>query len=213
MRWILRGDEAQLTVGPWTLQVCLGGESPILEMRSQATEEKLRLVICPNEDGLTRGLDRMPLGDVYVRQNDLIAQFPEHSPWTFGYQVDVRWIDLEDPSCLGLEIWLSVQTSLLDSRPKLSARIGGPSLSEVSDGLWSDASRRFGLLIHPLDESDCRGEAGAEDYLLEIFGRFMEKGVIRRMRFRLIASSESQSARFWTQQLEQFSGSPLPLNT
>jgi hypothetical protein len=176
----------------------------------------LELEIAPTMDGKRSDASKIPLGDAYVRMNDLIASYPETAPWPFGYQVDVRSVDVHESHCACLEIWLSVQTSLLDSYPQLSVQVPKHAFSERNQGTWISDDHRFCLAVHPLDLSDCqisfsRAEQSAVAML--VFGRFMEKGVLRRMRFRLFASESPQSESFWSHQQEQFSRSPLPLTT
>jgi hypothetical protein len=168
----------------------------------------------PMDEGAPIQTDALLLGDAYCRQNDLIAHYPEVEPWRFGYQMDVRWVAAEsskDWTCL--EIWLSIQTSLLESSPQLTLSFSKQSFHVDREGLWTSLSHRIGLMVHPLDRKDCVVDVEKDSLEMTVFGRFMEKGVIRRMRFRLVVSTNAQPATFWKDRQHEFSNSPLPLTT
>jgi hypothetical protein len=57
------------------------------------------------------------------------------------------------------------------------------------------------------------GLNASREIQLKVFGRFMEKGVIRRMRFRLLVANSASSQEFWIERWNEFSESPLPLTT
>jgi hypothetical protein len=222
MSWILRGDEAYLRGTHWFVGASFRTGLPRLELSSKHDNSN-KILRTMNIRPLEPIADRhradssaspLPFGDAYVRQNDLIASFPERSPWRFGYQVDVRAVEQSQNESLCLEVWISVQTTLLDSHPMISVEIADESFDEMSAGIWTDAAKRTGVIMHPLDLADCRMNGSTKGLTMRIFGSFMEKGVIRRMRFRWIATSTSQpSHAFWEEQYQEFSGSPLPLTT
>lgn len=169
----------------------------------------------------------LPLGESYVRQNDFVAIFPEQQPLTFGYQVytcikpTVGYIPAGDMSAgnlLVLELWLSVQTSTLESHPQLHLKWGADgqvaeacTLVETEAGIFLSEDRKRGLIIHPLDVADCKLTNSHGNPELLAFGRFMEKGVIRRMRLQLIHSQQGMGADQWQLLVDSFSRSPLPL--
>ena len=89
----------------------------------------------------------------------------------------------------------------------------GPS-ADLSSGLYLFQDKTLGIMIHPLDQSDSmleRDEAG--DWTLVTFGRFMEKGVIRRARWLLAWSTSKAPLSVSTIDSvhERFAESPLPL--
>ena len=221
MSWDLRDSTAQWNGPHWSVDVALAQESsqPLVQIQDSLQRPVLSVEITPSEQQVKDSAARMPFGEAYVRQTDLIAIFPELDPWRFGYQMDIRLIDnpipntLVLPNTLVMEIWLSIQTSLLDSHPQLELLLRGERFKALTDSCWTSDSSRIGLLIHPLDQPDCRIEQLKEGLAMRVFGRFMEKGVIRRMRFRLIAALESVSAAVWRDRFEEFSNSPLPLTT
>jgi hypothetical protein len=169
----------------------------------------------------------LPLAESYIRQDDFVAIYPEQSPLSFGFQV---YYCVKQPvdDMLIAELWLSVQTSTLESHPQLrlsfapSNEENQPSeLAEIAPGQILSSDARSGLIIHPLDIADCLWIPNATPYEsgtiksrkpeLLAFGGFMEKGVIRRMRLQLVHSRHKIDAQHWHQLVESFSNSPLPL--
>ena len=215
MSWDLRDSTAQWNAPHWSVDVALAQESsqPLVQIHDSWQHRLLSIAITPIEKQVDHSAARMPFGDAYVRQTDLIAIFPELAPWRFGYQMDIRLMDDAHPNTLAMEIWLSIQTSLLDSHPQLELQLEGTRFNAMIDNCWTSDSSRIGLLIHPLDQQDCHIEPEGEGLAMRVFGRFMEKGVIRRMRFRLIAALEPVSAVYWRDRFDEFSNSPLPLTT
>ena len=215
MSWDLRDSTAQWNGQHWSVDVALEQKSsqPLVQIHDSSQRPVLSVGITPSELQVEDSATRMPLGDAYVRQTDLIAIFPELAPWRFGYQIDLRLLDATLSNTLAMEIWLSIQTSLLDSHPQLKVQFKGENFNAVIDNGWTSDSSRLGLLIHPLDQPDCHIEQVKEGLAMRVFGRFMEKGVIRRMRFRLIAAIEPLSTADWRDRFEEFSNSPLPLTT
>lgn len=159
----------------------------------------------------------LPLGESYVRQNDFVAIFPEKQPLTFGYQVYTCIKppagDVPAGNMLVLELWLSVQTSTLESHPQLHLKWGAEPCAfvETEAGIFLSEDRKRGLIIHPLDVADCKLTNSHGNPELLALGRFMEKGVIRRMRLQLIHSQQSMGADRWQLLVDSFSRSPLPL--
>jgi len=184
-----------------------------MQIQDAAKRTVLSVGITPSERQVNHSATDLLLGDAYVRQNDLIAVFPELAPWRFGYQIDVRVLKDAPIDTLVVEIWLSIQTSLLDSHPQLELQLRGERFNAAVDKVWTSQSLRMGLLVHPLDQRDCHIEQPGDELALRVFGRFMEKGVIRRMRFRLIMAQRPEPAMFWQDRFDEFSKSPLPLTT
>jgi hypothetical protein len=132
-----------------------------------------------------------------------------------------------------VELWLSVQTSTLESHPQLRLSFA-PSieenpqseLMEIAPGQIRSSDAKSGLIVHPLDVADCTwfptstiphstsiesGTVNSRKPELLAFGGFMEKGVIRRMRLQLVNSRQRIDAQLWHQLVESFTSSPLPL--
>lgn len=180
----------------------------------KVTEALLSVEIMPSESELPLNVEPLACGDSYVRESDLIAIYPQQYPWPFSYQVDVR-VRTDLPSDLrAIELWLSVSTSMLDCTPKLHL-IPQTSLKQSSSIEIAVASHgRAALIVHPLDAADCEAKSSSDFAgvgLWDVFGGFMEKGVIRRSRFLCVWSSVVEPMNRWEQALEWFAKSPLPL--
>jgi len=154
--------------------------------------------------------------DCYVRENDLIAIYPQVFPWAFGFQVDFRFQKELVVGVNALELWLSVQTSLLESTPKLTLQptAEGPRWNE--DRYWVAGHGHAVMMPHPLDQEDCRATTASttgDVSRIDCFGRFMEKGVIRRARWLLAWSTTPLTIATMDSVHERFAASPLPLTT
>ncbi|MCU0711351.1 MAG: hypothetical protein MUC43_04790 [Pirellula sp.] len=168
-----------------------------------------------------------PLAESYIRQNDFVTIYPEQSPLTFGFQV---YYCVKQPvnDLLVIELWLSVQTSTLESHPQLRLSFEPVTenhqpapLQETAPGQILSADLTRGLIVHPLDVADCTwlnnsdsirvGATNSRKPELLAFGGFMEKGVIRRMRLQLVHSRQKIASHHWQQLVESFANSPLPL--
>ncbi len=215
MSWDLRDSIAKWQGSNWSVEVALkhAFRQPLLQIRDREKRTLLTVAVTPSEPQVKHSAAELLLGDAYVRQNDLIAMFPESAPWPFGYQIDTRVLNDRPPDTLAVEIWLSIQTSLLDSHPQLELHLNGERFNLTGENCWTSESSRMGLLVHPLDQQDSLIEQRRDALAMRVFGRFMEKGVIRRMRFRLIVTLRPETAVFWKDRLEEFSNSPLPLTT
>jgi hypothetical protein len=177
-------------------------------------EPCLALTIVPSEASLPINIDFPPCGDAYVRESDLIALYPQQYPWPFGYQADFRYRDDLPGGVHALELWLSVSTSMLECNPKLhlipETQVKLGAVREIAIATHG----RSALIVHPLDVADCEPVlAGDFDGVghWDVFGGFMEKGVIRRSRFLCAWSNRQEPSRTWEHVLDWFSQSPLPL--
>ena len=195
MSWDLHRNNAKWSGSSWSINVDLaaGTTHTWLKLHDSARRDLLSLSICPKELQEASSALAIPFGEAYVRQRDLIAMYPEHAPGRFGYQIDTR-ILREGHGCklgkeaIGIEIWLSIQTSLLDSHPQMQLSWHGAPFHQFNEFCWTGATSQLGLIVHPLDKSDCEITSSSNGLTMNVFGRFMEKGVIRRMRFVVIAS-------------------------
>ncbi len=215
MSWDLRQNNAKWTSPNWSIDIELAhrSEQSWLRMLNAAGKVVLGLGIIPNELHGKHDSAEVPFGDAYVRQRDLIAIYPECVPRRFGHQIDVRMLNKPNSNSIAMEIWLSIQTSLLDSHPQLELRWNEARFKDSSENYWISTTSQIGLMVHPLDQPDCHMEQTSDGLSMRVFGRFMEKGVIRRMRFQLIAAPRSEPEDFWRERFAEFSESPLPLTT
>ncbi len=184
------------------------------------------------------------LVEAYARDTDLVLRFEQSRADTFAFQLNYRWLSPalsvaakpnDEAACPGIELWLSVQTDLLDSAPALSISSRSPAgegwRTIAADELTSDqavnSENAPGVVALTCKTEDCTGvwlmdpndmlpvqilsQPDDEEQRLQLFGDFMEKGVIRRarMRFQLIAG-DLTTPRLQTLR-QQFAESPLPL--
>lgn len=223
MSWQLKDNIAVCNQPKWTTRVDLR-TAPSLTLLSHSSQKSLTVSISPRDSTckMTEG-DYLPVGDSYVRQGDLIAHFPEGSPFHFGFEAYFCVLP-SGPDHQILELWLSVQTSKLESNPQLRLRLQTPGdgaeatesqaspRADMSPGLYLFQDKTIGIMIHPLDQGDSILERDHEgDWTLVTFGRFMEKGVIRRMRLRIVACNGTISDSQWLAWMQSFAESPLPL--
>lgn len=197
-----------------------------------------QLTLHPTLAGNAPPIDaNLPLGESYIRQDDFVAIYPEQRPLSFGFQI---YYCVKQPvnEVLVVELWLSVQTSTLESHPQLRLSFtpntddkSQSDLLEIAPGQIRSGDAKSGLIVHPLDVADCTlfpaptvpTSTSSNSTTIEsvtvnsrkpellAFGGFMEKGVIRRMRLQLVNSRQKIDAQLWHQLVESFSNSPLPL--
>lgn len=174
------------------------------------------------------------IDDSFARRSDLMVRYSQSPSDRFGFQIDFRAIEGQS-LCLpfddGLDIWLSVQTQLLDTHPTLLliGQVNGERWSYHDDdggtcsdggavavtGMTSRSPGTIAMLIHPSDRGQTdwvTSESLAEDCVtLRLFGAFLEKGVIRRARLRCLFSRGSIAKSDLALAYARFAESPLPL--
>jgi hypothetical protein len=213
MSWLLRDRTATFPSKHARVEVGLQEGGPKLSIHAKdATNDRplMRVHVAPPELSQSASWN---IGDAYVRQNDLVLAYPEQAPWLFSFQVDARLIEPTNRDLLCVELWMSVQTSHLDSHPQLEFRMECDPLESLTPEIWVGRCGTICFAIHPMDRADCVIDRSRQGLHGKLFGRFMEKGVIRRMRIRLMVASVSQKSDFWKERMQEFSGSPLPLTT
>lgn len=143
--------------------------------------------------------------DCYVRGADLVVTY-DHVPHD-EMRTEIYWrvrADLGDQALACLELQVSVQTDLLDSRPQLTAQshfVGGELVRWPGTGaercargfLWRPAGTlwSYAEMVHPADPgwSETHASAGAAGSSTNVwslrhhlFAAALEKGVILRAR-------------------------------
>ena len=169
--------------------------------------------------------------DSFARGSDLMVRYGQSPSDLFAFQLDFRVVPESalGPFACGLDIWLSVQTQLLDSHPTLEVRNqllsaqlsaidsrGEPAARDSLAALFYEADAgRVAILIHPSDQ--CQAElVSSPDALssgVRLFGNFMEKGVIRRGRLRCLIGQATIDRHQLVDAYAKFAISPLPLTT
>jgi len=165
--------------------------------------------------------------EAYVRENDLIVRYEQSGDDLFTFQLNWRVLPTDVLSALAIELWISVQTTLLDTHPKIDVRSRAAGAMwhdltlndlsiEKSDttaiGLFKKAGVTSMLMIHPSDAHQSkRVRDRSEDFTVRMFGEFMEKGVIRRARLCFFSVPGELSRHTMINQYRAFIDSPLPL--
>ncbi len=176
----------------------------------------------------------LQVSEVYVRENDLIVRFEQSASDQFALQLD--WQLLEGiPSVIhGVELWVSIQTNLLDSAPELEISSDGefagwrvyqhamltnqdpgvalPHTAAALTSAGTGGTTRV-WLIEPSDQLQSQLQTSADEavQIIKLFGQFLEKGVVRRARMRFVIVDGELSNDKLRQLYDDFANSPLPL--
>lgn len=220
MVWKLKDDCSVFASHGFTLTVSNAERTRIrLESEVESKHAKHTLgdwQVIPRDSTLVEEVSYPVPGERYVRQSDLITSFSQKYPWNFSYQIDVRVLSSSVEQMV-VELWLSIQTSMLESNPELWLVEAGHASTA---GAWKchpeyvcSSDKRSIMVVHPLDRADARTQTSpsGEFKHLELFGRFMEKGVIRRGRLLLVGARSTLSEKQVQQCISEFSHSSLPL--
>ena len=221
MDWQLQANQTSLERNYWRLELDPRAPNAGLQVRFGSTQIGPFLRITP------KPTHSFNIQEAYVRQNDLIVRYEQSDSDLYTVQLNWRVLGCEIANALALELWISVQTSLLDTHPAIDVR------SHTADALWhsltlSDLSfdssdmtaiglvKKSGVtalvMIEPSDAHQAKRILDrSEDFTLRIFGEFMEKGVIRRARLRLMVVSGEIARSKIVKQYRAFTDSPLPL--
>ncbi|MFM7927872.1 MAG: hypothetical protein ACKO9Q_09195 [Pirellula sp.] len=186
---------------------------PSLGIHIDMGDAKYDWEIRPMEDSVGPDTPAPAPGEAYSRLDDFIVNFPQRYPWPFSYQLDVR-VQPDHKDLLVAELWLSVQTSMLECNPQLCLVPKDPKAPWTCHPQFiCSADRRLALVVHPLDIPDSKLHASRSGSVerLDLFGQFMEKGVIRRGRLLLVASNTSISEKRMKDMCSIFAASSLPL--
>lgn len=173
------------------------------------------------------GRDSLPvLAEQFIRGDELHLHYPQRDG-SFGLRLVLQPIQMTANN-LVLEATLSIETSLLDSRPMVdvvASAIKVRSLSAGNDGVRrgqggappiSVCERRddsVAVLLGPHDSPFTTDRCSDQALRLRLFGDFLEKGVIRKARPWLVirrddsSISDSELQGWWAELNE----SPLPL--
>ncbi len=254
MSWLEQSENASFQSSNWHLKVPMLDLANGARVSSAASESTGFRVF-----GVTTTPEFHPkLVDHYTRGGDLVMRYDQQEGKPFSLQLDYRVVDYsDDPHDLVMELWVSVETTLLSSYPtvhvlfdvggseahfwRLENRqavegfgLTGPNQVDVPlvDTLGEDGKGRaaaftrssrlhgsdchFAVLVHPLDLMECRWrvrQGAGPGLCLDLFDRFMEKGVIRRARVLYGLSKTAWGHDRLEKFFQRFSASPLPLTT
>ncbi len=131
-------------------------------------------------------------------------------------QLDVELFPIFHDAADAIQVWQDIDDQLV---PLATADSDGANIAVVVAQPFNNKPA-IAVFVHPLDQSDAdfaiRGSddgASAGVAMLRLFDRFMEKGVIRRARLRLLISSEAIDDETLRTHYDHFANSPLPLTT
>jgi hypothetical protein len=220
--WQLNGTRATLRCGD--LSATLDGRLPARGLYD------VSLAGTTLADGQFLGLDidatgEAVLADFYQRGGDLIARYAQTTQRVFA--IVAYWragcLELNNASHPYVDLVVSVETSLLDSRPwlvatsKLSAAldrwVSAPAGYEVAR--LTHTALSYIEIRHPDDaltaSLSTRGEQA--ELSTRLFGQPLEKGVILRSRLRGLFVPREGDETLARAALAQFAALPLPLTT
>lgn len=158
-----------------------------------------------------------PAVESYVRDADHVSTHPATDGFPFRTQLYWSAKALAG-GAVAATLSVSLQTDLLDTRPQLSlvTRLPGAEVSSLSD----DACRfdtQAGVTVvvtsHPSDAAECTATPGDGECRLHASPPFLEKGVIRRLRFAAIVLPGTASEAAVTGALADLANDPIPLTT
>lgn len=172
----------------------------------------------------------------YIRGRDLVAIYAQTPQRTV--QPTYYWRVLENRDLAGIELMISMQTSLLDSDPSLTARtvchgaahwLTEPGTATmIKDDTWQSPTATKGFFLFRLADGTSYAEMvfpadflgasvvsddGARHLTYQMFPEDLEKGVIRRGRIRaFFLPTEGDVAAVWDAYTELCAEEP-PLTT
>lgn len=179
--------------------------------------------------------------EIYVRQQDLIARFGQMGMDEYSFQIDWRLTTPPDGFDVGIEVWISVQTNLLNVFPKIQVSSRGVckwtgiqhhqlvnAIDKDDDSTedWANVNGNSiaalttsvqgcsGLwLIDPRDlqQVHWKSDLSRLNQSAVLFDEFLEKGVIRRARMQLLASQHPLALPDVQRAYQQLIGRELPL--
>ena len=179
------------------------------------------------------------LVESYPRGTDLVATYAQTPERNVRPQVYWRYVEAS-AQVAGLELVLSMQTSLLDSAPATSLEstlpageviplsIDGSPLALAGDAWQTDSVAPRAVLfrpqhlgasylemVHPTDFAGVQIASAAElpTVRWHVFPERLEKGVIRRARVRGLFLPREHDLQHAREQIEAFVLSPLALST
>ncbi len=216
--WYLQGAKAHVACGPLLAE--LDVERPMLGLRNirlpSETVNGWLMGVDVREDP-SSGEQAWPPSDVYTRGCDLVATFREPAGQPFHLQV--YWRVLEPKRCMSgvLETIVSIQTREWEAYPSIAVT----SALDVSHALIHEGGVNFlsqhdwsYVEVSPIGDFEPtigRLDSGLSQSRWFYGKRFMERGVIRRLRLRG-AFAPIANAEDAIEQLEsQFASEPPPL--
>ena len=221
MDWQLQSNQAWLQNEHWRVELDPRSPNKGLQIHYGAVALGHFLKVNPKPS------HSFNIQEAYVRQNDLILRYEQSGEDLYTVQLNWRRLESQITEGLALELWISVQTSLLDTHPAIDIRSRTPdamwhilTLDDLSInksdlaaiGLVKKSGVTAMVMIDPSEARQAQKTLDRNEYFtLKLFGEFMEKGVIRRARLRFFAVTGEISRSKIAKQYRTFAESPLPL--
>jgi len=227
MTWQLSSATATLDTGTWSGALDLENPQNGFSIESDnGMKTSLFPLAIPNSPATPL------LSECFIRQGDLIVTYPQRDGRPFSLQLDYRILPIEshivskltvaaNPLEKGLlaEIWISLQTYLLDTHPSLEMDLhldptsAPPSTHPIAilSGTCPPSGLHVTYFVDPHDQRDTKWRHHDVHHRATFFGHFMEKGVIRRARLRCLVTRNPVCSDFIADQYQQLIESPLPL--
>ena len=221
MDWQLQPDNAFLEIQSWRAELDPRAPNSGLKIHFGSIPIGQFLKISPKPS------HSFAIQEAYIRQNDLIVRYEQANDDLYTVQLNWRRLESDIPGALYLEVWISVQTSLLDTHPVIEVRSRTPDAKwrgltlndlqiEKRDSTVLGQVTKSGVTsVIMLDPSDAHQARRIDDpndeFSLKLLGDFMEKGVIRRARLRLLVVAQELSRSKMIEEFREFTDSPLPL--
>jgi hypothetical protein len=221
MDWQLQKDLGWCECGPWCVKLkpLDPGHGLSLFRGNELTWNLLRVKPLPRH--------ALHLQEAYVRQEDLILRYEQSQSDQFGFQLNWRRLDCELVDAIAIELWLSVQTTLLNTHPMFEidstahgnwqtltlAQLSCSKAQVTAAGCSRDQSLTTIVMIQDSDACQAKliKDKSAKELRFRMFGQFLEKGVIRRARLCFLATTADLSQAEIAEAYQKFSASPLPL--
>lgn len=161
------------------------------------------------------------LDELFVRGDQLHLSYPQRDG-LFALRLALQPIR-STPENLVLEVTVAIQTTLLDTHPKLDVVAAGGDIRDLSVETIAGAggappvsvcegAATVAVILGPHDAPFTTNHSTENEIRLRLFGDFLEKGVIRKARPWIVVDrgreiGDSQLRRIWG----ELAQSPLPL--
>ncbi len=169
MIWKLEQSQAAFCYGPWEGSFDLTQPEQGLHIVAPKGSkiDNVLAVVFPNP--------HQPFHqDCYTRLGDLVAAYPQRDSRKFNVQLDYRLLEVTAESLL-VELWISVQTYLLDSHPSVSVQC-----SLDASSVTNYVANEMDKLSVESDDLEIAGDANsplAARHRSVITGQIAEKGL------------------------------------
>lgn len=132
------------------------------------------------------------LSESYIRGDDLVLAYAQQKPDPFGLSIQVTPIETSERMTI-IQLTISLQTDLLDSHPLIelsAAAAGKPVDAPKSPGTvgpcplpgMAEPETYGTIILSSRDQPAVEDLSDSESLRVQLFGNFLEKGVIRKCR-------------------------------